>query len=215
MTTTRTDPPPASSTSTVRQPDRRLGAVASIAGGLALLTSFVVLPGPDVADIHRSGWVPGHFLSAVAFLLLAIGLPVICARLGPRLGIAGLVGYVAVETRCVLSTGSHLYSLWILPTLASHHDLHRQLVDDGRLASIYAGHGDVVNVVLGAGMLGLAVALARSGSGMRVVAALTALAAVAESVSNPLSLLLLAIVGIWLGMRLLYRGDVSTTLRRR
>ncbi len=115
--------------------------------------------------------------------------------------------------RCVLSTGSHLYSLWVLPTLAPHHELHRQLVDNGKLASIYAGHGDIIHAVLGVAMLGLAYALVRTGRGQRVVAVFLTLAAASEFIGFPFGLALIAATCVWLGVRLLRGGDVLVPLR--
>jgi hypothetical protein len=212
MTTIHLDQTQTSSPRTA-PPGRRLGATALITGGVTQLVGFVVVPGPGVADVHSRAWVPGHLLLVVGFLLLALGLPAIGSSLGSRLGVAGWIGYAAVMTRCVLTTGSHLYYASVLPTLAAHPDLHRQLTSDGKLASIYGGHGDYVSAVLGASMLGLAYALARCGRGLRVIAAMVALASVAEFIGTPFGLVLLGITGIWLGARLVRSGDVFTPLR--
>lgn len=211
MTTTRPTTTPTSSTPLA--PDHRLGALAAVTGGVVMLASFLVVPGPDVADVHSAGWVPGHLLSAIGYLLLALGVPALAGSFGRRLGVAGLVGYAAVFVRCVLSTGSHLYSLWTLPLLAAHPELHSQVVPGGRLASIYSGHSDVIDVALGVGMLGLAFVLVRCGRGSRVPAAVMALAAAAQVLGSVFGVLLLPVVVLWLGARLLRRGDVTVPLR--
>lgn len=194
-------------------PFRRAGGAALLLGGLSFIAGGLVLPGPDAADVHRFGWAAGHLLSAVAFLLLGIGLPAVAVALGRRLGVLGAVGYLALVIRCVLSTGSHLYSWWTVPKLVDEPALHAQLVDDGPLMSIYAGYGDAINAAIAIGLLCLAIALWRLGSGFRAAAVLALCAAVGEALSNPLGLLALAVLGIWLGLPLTLRGRVGVALR--
>ena len=204
----------APSTSDQLAPFRPTGGAALVLGGVSFVAGALILPGSDPADVHRAGWATGHLLSAAAFLLLALGLPAVAVALGRRLGVLGAIGYGVLFTRCVLSTGSHLYSWWIVPTLAGEPALHARLGDGRALASIYAGHGDVVNAVMAVGLLCLAISLWRNGPGFRAAAVLSLLAAVGEALTNPLGLLALAALGIWWGLQLSLRGGVGVAFRR-
>lgn len=195
-------------------PLRRAGGAALVLGGLSFVAGTLILPGPGPADVHRGGWAAGHLLSAAAFLLLAIGLPAVAVALGRRLGVLGGIGYGVLFTRCVLSTASHLYSWWILPTLADEPALRAQLAEGGALNSIYAAHGDMVNGAVAVGVLGLMISLWRNGSGFRIAAVLALCAAVGEALTNPLGLLALAVLGMWWGLQLVLRGGVGVALRR-
>ncbi len=104
--------------------------------------------------------------------------------------------------------------MWILPQLAGHPELHPATQDgSGGLASIYAGHGDLIGAAVGVGFLALAVALWRSGHTLRTVGGLTGLIGIGEILNNPAALLLLAVVAMWLGLRLIARDDVLIPLR--
>ncbi len=195
-------------------PSRRPGGAALLLGGLSFLAGALILPGPDAADAHRSGWDYGHLLSGLGFLLLTLGLPTVAASLGRRLGVLGAIGYVALMLRCVLSTGSHLYSWWIVPTLAAQPELHARMTGDGSLVTIYHGHGDAISAAVALGLLCLTISLWRNGSGFRVAAVLAFCAALGQALTNPAGLLALALLGIWLGLQLTVRGDVGVALRR-
>ena len=125
----------------------------------------------------------------------------------------GTIGYVALLTRFVFSTGSHMYSLWTMPELVKHPGLVAAMHEGKPLASIYSTHGDLINLVLGVGLLGLVYAMLRIGRPMRTLAVFLALAAVSEVFSFPLALPFFGIVAIWFGLRLTIRDDVAATMR--
>ncbi len=208
---TRTAPPPRQATDPTSSWHRVGGAVLAV-GGFTLLTGLLVVPGPFVADVGASTWVPGHALNVAGYLLLVIGLPTVAGSLGPRLRWTGAVGYAALMTRFALSSGSHLYSMWLLPQLAPHRELHDDLTSAGPLASIYSGHGDLINLVLAIGLVGLAWTFWRCPRHLRMVAVLLLVTAVAQAASNPLALLGYAVLAIWLGLRLAVRGRVEAAL---
>lgn len=81
------------------------------------------------------------------------------------------------------------------------------------LASIYSTHGDLLNLVIGAGMLGLAYALVRIGRPMRTIAAFITIGGASEAVGVPVGIPLFGIIAIWLGLRLIRRDDVTARLR--
>lgn len=213
-TATSTSPGPTPAGPAVHLQHRRGGAVLAL-GGLTLVVGSVIVPGPFVADVHDPGWVPGHALNTVAFLLLVVGLPALAGSLGDRLRWPGAVGYAAMMIRFALSSGSHLYSLWLLPRLAAYPELHAALTQPQPLASIYGGHNDLINLVLAVGTLGMAWTLWRSPQKLRVPAVMVLLAAACQAISNPGALLLYAAVASWLGLRLVVRGQVGVPLRRR
>lgn len=204
----------------VRPAPARYRGVPLTVGGAILFAALLVSPGPNIARVHDALWVPAHALHVVGFMLILLGFPAAVASLGRRLDttntVFATIGYVALMARCALSTGSHLYSMWILPQLAGHPELHSATrADSGGLANIYAGHGDLINAVIGAGFIALAIALWRSGRRLRIVAGLTVLIGIGEILTNPVALLLLAVVAMWLGLRLVVRDDVSIPLRSR
>jgi hypothetical protein len=184
-------------------------------GGLTLLVGTLVVPGPFVADAQDPGWVPGHALNTIGYLLLAVGLPSVAGALGDRLRWAGAVGYAAIMIRFALSSGSHLYSMWLLPRLAAYPELQGPLTQPQPLASIYGGHNDLINLVLAVGTLGMAWTLWRAPGKLRVAGVLVLLAAACQAISNPVALLLYSAVGIWLGVRLAVRGQLGAPLLRR
>lgn len=210
--TGRTTPSPTTANPSA-PPQHRRGGVVLAAGGLTLLAGSLVVPGPLVADVHDPGWVPGHALNTIGYLLLVVGLPALAGSLGDRLRWAGAVGYGAMMIRFALSSGSHLYSLWLLPRLAAYPELHAALTQPQPLASIYGGHNDLINLVLAVGTLGMAWTLWRPG--LRVVAVVVLLAAACQAFSNPVALLLYTVMAVWLGLRLTVRGQVAVPLLRR
>jgi len=204
----------------VRPAPTRYRGVPLTVGGAILFTALLVSPGPDITRVHDAMWVPAHALHVVGFVMILLGFPAAFASLWRRLdtttAVFATIGYVALMTRCALSTGSHLYSIWILPQLAGHPELHSATrADSGGLASIYAGHGDLIGAVVGVGFIALAVALWRSGRTLRIVGGLTVLIGIGEIFTNPVALLLLAGIAMWLGLRLVVRDDVLTPLRSR
>jgi hypothetical protein len=102
--------------------------------------------------------------------------------------------------------------MWLLPRLAAHPELLPELTANGPLASIYFGHNDLINVVLSIATLGLVWALWRHDRRLRVAAALLAVGAGCQAISNPLALLLFAVFAIWLGLRLVVRGRIEAPL---
>lgn len=213
-TSTTTHPEPLGPTAPVSPATvpHRFGGVTLALGGVTLLTGLFVVPGPWVADIGTATWVPGHALNLVGYLLLVVGFPAVIASFGERLRWPGFLGYAALMMRFALSSGSHLYSMWLLPQLAAHQELLPDLTAPAPLASIYDGHNDLINVVLATGTLGLVWALWRYDRGLRVPAVVLAAGAGCQAISNPLALLLYAVLAIWLGLRLAGRGRIETPL---
>lgn len=190
---------------------RRGGAVLA-AGGLTLVAGLLVVPGPFVADVGDATWVPGHALNVVGYLLLVVGLPALAGSLGPRLRWPGAIGYAALMVRFALSSGSHLYSMWLMPRLARYPELHTALTRPHPLANIYGGHNDAINVVLAVGMLGMVWTLWRTPGRLRAAAVVLLAAAVLQALSNPVALLLYGVLALWLGLRLAVRGRLETAL---
>ena len=204
----------------VRPAPARYRGVPLTAGGAILFAALLLSPGPDISQVHDTLWVPAHALHVAGFLLILLGFPAAFASLGRRFdttsAVLAAIGYVALMTRCALSAGSHLYSMWILPQLAAHPGLRSATrAGSGGLANIYAGHGNLIGAVIGVGYLALAVALWRTGPTLRTIAGLTVLIGIGEMLTNPVVLLLLAVAAMWLGLRLTVRNDVLVPLRSR
>jgi hypothetical protein len=211
---TRTD---VTITSAIAPNDRRrlYGGVLA-AAGVVQVVSLLVNPGPDVADVHSGGWVPGHVLGAAAYILFAAGLPALLTRTDRSYGVLGALGYLALAVPFAVSTGSQLYYLAILPELARFPQLHDTLAPSGRLASIYTTQNtnQVVTMVLAAATLPLALAMWRSAASLRRPAALLAVAQLAAMALTPLALVLMSVLAVWLGVRVQQTGDVAAVLRR-
>lgn len=193
----------------------RTAAAVMGSGGVLLLADVFINPGPGLTSVNDSLFVAGHLLNAVAYLMLALGLPAVAVSVGRSLGLLGALGYACLVIRYTLSTGSQLFQAGIYHTLAQQPGMRPHLAEGGDLASIYGQWDDAVSLILGIGMLALVPALWRADRSLRAPAGLFLAVALTEIVLTPASLLLVAILVIWLGLRIIRNGDVRRPLRAR
>ena len=191
-------------------------AAATMAtGGVLLLIDVIINPGPGLDHVNSSLYVSGHLLNAAAYVALVLGLPALAVALGRSRGVLGTIGYACLEIRYILSTGSQLFQAGIYHALARQPGLRAHLEHGQNLSSIYGRWDDVTSLLLGMGMLALVPALWRAGRTMRAPALMFLLIAVTEIVFTPVSLLLVAVLVIWLGLRIIRFDDIRRPLRRR
>ncbi len=193
----------------------RTGAATLAGGGALVLASGLINPGPGLSGVHDATYPSGHLLNGLGYLLMVLGLPVLAWCLGPRLGVAGGIGYVALVVRYVLSTGSQLFQATVYRSMAGHPELHALLAAGGPLSTIYGSHSDQVTLVLAIGLLPLAWALWRADRSLRTPAVLLLVSAVTNVLVTPLALIAISVLVIWLGLRIAIHEDVTHPLRSR
>ncbi len=136
----------------------------SLAGGL--LHPIVGHESHSTASISHSGFAAAHLLVFLGGALLLIGLPGLYARLAPRAGVLGLLGFTLYFlANATIAQGFAAYEAFVAPVLASDPAASGALEPDGALASSapFALLQGVGGLALMLGMLLLGISVARSG----------------------------------------------------
>ena len=135
----------------------------SLAGGL--LHPIVDHESHSAASISHPGFPLAHLLVFLGGALLLMGLPGLYARIAPRAGILGLVGFALYFlANATIVQGFAAYEAFVAPVLASDPAASGVLEPDGALAAStpFALLQGVGGVALMLGMLLLGISIVRS-----------------------------------------------------
>ena len=158
----------------------------SLAGGL--LHPIVGHEGHSTASISHPGFPVAHLLVFLGGAFLLIGLPGLYARIAPRVGILGLLGFALYFlANATIVQGFAAHEAFVGPLLASDPATSGVLAPDGALASStpFALLQGVGGVALMLGMLLLGISIVRSRIFPRWAGALLAAAPVLLLVPVP------------------------------
>ena len=137
--------------------------VLSLAGGL--LHPIVGHESHSAASISHPGFPVAHLLVFLGGAVLLIGLPGLYARIAPRAGILGLVGFALYFlANATIVQGFAAYEAFVAPVLAADRATSGVLESDGALASSapFALLQGLGGVALMLGMLLLGISIVRS-----------------------------------------------------
>ena len=137
--------------------------VLSLAGGL--LHPIVGHESHSTASISHPGFPAAHLLVFLGGALLLAGLPGLYARIAPRAGILGLLGFsLYFLANATIVQGFAAHEAFVAPVLASDPATRGMLEPDGALASSapFALLQGLGGVALMLGMLLLGISIVRS-----------------------------------------------------
>jgi hypothetical protein len=137
--------------------------VLSLTGGL--LHPIIGHESHSAASIAHPGFPVAHLLVFLGGALLLVGLPGLYARIAPRAGILGLVGFTLYFlANATIVQGFAAYEAFVAPVLASDPATSGALEPDGALASSapFALLQGLGGLALMLGMLLLGISIVRS-----------------------------------------------------